>query len=102
MEISQAITRTKEIAHQAVQLIRTQLDPTVKIYWFGSWPKGEARPGSDIDLALSSSTPIPLGTMASLRNKLDNLPTLYHIDVVDLDTVGPLLKQEILTYGILL
>ncbi len=100
MEISQAITRTKEIANEAAQLIRTQLDSTIKIYWFGSWPKGEARPGSDIDLAVSSSTPIPLDTMASLRDKLNDLPTLYHIDIVDLDAVGPFLKQEILTHGI--
>ncbi len=102
MKISQATTRTKEIANEAVQLIRTHLDHSVKIYWFGSWPQGKARPGSDIDLAVSASSPIPLATMASLRDKLDNLPTLYQIDVVDLDTVGPLLKQEILTHGILL
>lgn len=100
MEISQATIRTKEIANEAVRLIRNQLDPTVIIYWFGSWPKGEARPGSDIDLALSAGSPIPLDKLAFLRDKLENLPTLYQIDVVDLATVGPALKQEILTHGV--
>ena len=100
MEISQATIRTKEIAKEAVRLIRTHLDPNVTIYWFGSWPKGEARPGSDIDLALVAAGPIPLDKLSSIRNDLDNIPTLYQIDVVDLHTVGPALKQEILTHGV--
>ena len=70
------------------------------IYWFGSWPKGEARPGSDIDLALLAAAPIPLDKLTSLRDAPENLPTLYQIDVVDIDTVGPVLKQEILTHGV--
>lgn len=100
MEITQATLRTKEIADEAVRLIRTQLDPSITIYWFGSWPKGEAWPGSDIDLALSAADPIPLGKLASLRENLENLPTLYQIDIVDLGTVGPAFKQEILAHGV--
>ena len=100
MDISQATIRTKEITEGVVQLIRSQLDPTITIYWFGSWPKGDARPGSDIDLALSAAGPIPLDKLASLRDHLDNLPTLYQIDIVDLGTVGPALKQEILAHGV--
>lgn len=100
MEISQATIRTKEIAKEAVRRIRNQLDTTITIYWFGSWPKGEARPGSDIDLALLAAGPIPLDKLSSIRDDLENIPTLYQIDVVDLDTVGPALKQEILTHGV--
>ena len=100
MEISEASNRTKEITNEAVQLIRSQLGPTIKIYWFGSWPKGDARPGSDIDLALSDAHPIPLHQLATLRDRLENLPTLYQIDIVDLSTVGTAFKQEILTHGI--
>ncbi len=100
MEIAQATIRTKVIANEAAQLIKAQLGDPITIYWFGSWPKGQARPGSDIDLALSAPGPIPLDKLSNLREDLENLPTLYQIDIVDLQTIGPELKQEILTHGV--
>ena len=50
---------------------------------FGSRAKGTATERSDIDIAVSG---IP--DTENLREELDNLPTLYTIDLVNLDECG--------------
>ncbi|EEG87954.1 nucleotidyltransferase domain protein [Coprococcus comes ATCC 27758] len=62
---------------------------------FGSRAKGTATERSDIDIAVSG---IP--DTENLREKLDNLPTLYTIDLVNLDECGnQLLLEDIRKYG---
>lgn len=67
--------------------------------WFGSWPQGKAGPRSDIDVAISTGSVISPERMAALREAVDELPTLYAIDVVDLNATGPILHEEILQHG---
>lgn len=62
---------------------------------FGSRAKGTATERSDIDIAVSG---IP--DTENLREELDNLPTLYTIDLVNLDECGnQLLLEDIRKYG---
>lgn len=62
---------------------------------FGSRAKGTATERSDIDIAVSG---IP--DAENLREELDNLPTLYTIDLVNLDECGnQLLLEDIRKYG---
>ena len=64
-------------------------------YSFGSRAKGTATERSDIDIAVSG---IP--DTENLREELDNLPTLYTIDLVNLDECGnQLLLEDIRKYG---
>ena len=94
--------RPREVALAVARLAKKLLGSAVVVMWFGSWPKGTAWPGSDIDVALSSPMPIPLDQLARLRDAVDDLPTLYSVDVVDLSSVGGTLKREILQNGIVL
>jgi hypothetical protein len=34
-----------------------------------------------------------------LQNAVDELPTLYEIDIMDLNATGPALREEILKHG---
>ena len=61
--------------------------------------KNTATPHSDIDLAISTGSPIPLDRMNQFIDAIDALPTLYQVDVVDLNDVGPRLRQDILQHG---
>ena len=64
-------------------------------YSFCSRAKGTATERSDIDIAVSG---IP--DTENLREELDNLPTLYTIDLVNLDECGnQLLLEDIRKYG---
>lgn len=62
---------------------------------FGSRAKGTATERSDIDLAVSGVQDIE-----ALRERLLELPTLYTIEVVDLDTCrNQELMEDIQEYG---
>ena len=62
---------------------------------FGSRAKGTAQERSDFDIAVSG-----VQAFEELQEELEDLPTLYSIDLVDLDTCGnTLLLEDIAEYG---
>ena len=81
------------ILEEIINLAKKYFASTVLL--FGSRAKGTATERSDIDIAVSG---IP--DTENLREKLDNLPTLYTIDLVNLDGCGnQLLLEDIRKYG---
>jgi predicted nucleotidyltransferase len=93
------IARPFEIAREVARLARSVLGEDAEVIWFGSWPKGKALPHSDIDVAISTGAPIAPEHMGLLQEAVDELPTLYEIDIMDLNATGPALREEILKYG---
>ena len=68
-----------------------------KIILFGSRAKGTAAERSDIDIAVSG---VKSCNILVLEEKLQDIPTLYTIDLVDLDTCrNQLLLEDIQQYG---
>ena len=92
--------RPAEIAQAVARLVREILGEGVRIFWFGSWPSGKARPHSDVDIALLSDRTLPNDRMVLLRAAIEGLPTLYSIDVVDLRLASRALNEEALRHGI--
>lgn len=91
--------RAREIAREVAKLARSLLGENTQVIWFGSWPRHKALAHSDIDLAISIGTPIPLERMALLHDAVDDIATLYEIDLVDFNSVGPALREEVLNHG---
>jgi len=55
-----------------------------QIFLFGSRASGKARsPNADIDLGVLSDKRLTYLELAKIEEKLDEIPTLYSIDVVD-------------------
>jgi predicted nucleotidyltransferase len=75
------------------------LGERTQVIWFGSWPQQKALAHSDIDVAVSTGTSIPLERMALLHDAVDDIATLYEIDLLDLSSAGPVLRAEILRHG---
>lgn len=73
---------------------------TAAIYLFGSWARGEATSLSDIDLAIEARVPLAPGTLARLRERLEESRVPYRIEVVDLNAVDPAFRQRVLAEGI--
>ena len=49
---------------------------------FGSWARGNVRPGWDIDLAVEGVIPIPFRGERKLKERLDELAGLYSLDLL--------------------
>ena len=68
-----------------------------RIILFGSRAKGTATERSDIDIAVSG---VASCDIYELQEELEDIPTLYTIDLVDLDTCrNELLLEDIKEYG---
>ena len=98
-DFASAVARPAQIAKDVARLARSLLGKDVEVIWFGSWPQGKARPHSDIDMAISTGAPISPEFMGNLQEAVDELPTLYEIDIVDLNATGAKLREEILKHG---
>lgn len=66
-----------------------------KVILFGSRAKGTERERSDIDIAVAG-----VHNFAVLEEEVDLLPTLYTVDLMNMDTCGnDLLLEDIEQYG---
>jgi len=91
----------EEILKEVYRIIHSQLKG-VKVYLFGSRAKGTARPNSDFDIALEWHSKIPFVTLAKIREKLEELPTLKSFDIIDLNRVSQEFRNEVSETGVLL
>lgn len=71
------------------------------VYLFGSWARGEATSLSDIDVAIEPHLTLPPGTLARLRERLEESHVPYRVDVVDLSRTSPDFRRRVLTEGVL-
>jgi predicted nucleotidyltransferase len=59
-----------------------------RVLLFGSRATGTAGARSDFDLAVDGSKPLDLETFFGIKDALDQIPTLYAIDWMDLNRVS--------------
>lgn len=87
------MTREEEVLEMILQVCKNA--DAKEVILFGSRAKGTNGERSDFDIAVSGVKDI-----IRLREIVDDLPTLYEIDVVDLDTCrNELLREDIAAYG---
>jgi predicted nucleotidyltransferase len=72
----------------------------VGVYLFGSWAKGTPSRTSDIDVGVDPHSPLPPGTLAALRERLEESHVPYTVDVVDLTATDPAFRKIVLSEGI--
>ncbi|MBI3244930.1 MAG: nucleotidyltransferase domain-containing protein [Deltaproteobacteria bacterium] len=71
------------------------------VYLFGSWARGEATRLSDVDVAIDALVPLPRGTLARLRERLEESHIPYHVDVIDLARTASEFRRRVLAEGVL-
>ena len=85
--------RAEEVIQEVAKLCNSFHAKEVILY--GSRAKGTARERSDIDIAVSG-----IEDFEALIEKVENLPTLYSVDLVNMDTCkNQLLLEDIRQYG---
>jgi predicted nucleotidyltransferase len=94
-----AFARTPALHHLLEQAERT-LDLR-RVWLFGSRSRGDARDDSDIDLAFEHDSR-PEEWADFVNSALDQAPVLLDLDLVDLRSADPGLRERILREGTLL
>ena len=87
--------KVDEVIRETAKICRSFHAKEVILY--GSRAKGTARERSDIDIAVAG---VASCDIYELQEELEDIPTLYKIDLVDLDTCkNQLLLEDIKEYG---
>ncbi len=85
--------KVEEVISEVAKLCRNFHAKEVILY--GSRAKGTARERSDIDIAVTRVKNFDI-----LEEKIEELPTLYSVDLLNMDTCrNDLLKEDIRQYG---
>lgn len=92
-------------ANELIERVRSVLAPRPEVleaYLFGSHARGEARPHSDVDVAVYASAipDLPFGYDAELATELSRALATDRVDVVVLNRAGPLLYHRVLRDGV--
>lgn len=69
---------------------------------YGSYAKNQARPDSDIDLAVLGNKLVDFQQIVDLNNDFIDLIKFDEIDVKSLHKTNPLFRYQVVKYGILL
>jgi len=91
--------KIEEILTQAAAVIRSELKDCCRIFLFGSRARGVCDEKSDIDIGILSDTRISGKQWLAIQEKLDQIPTLLKIDVVDFNTVDEGFKASALKHA---
>lgn len=84
----------------AREIVRGMIAPQeAKVVLFGSRARGDARPYSDIDLALFPRSAFEPGRLAALREALEDSSLLVEVDLVDMRTAAPELAATVAREG---
>lgn len=92
MDVQQTI---RHIAKEA----KSELPAGYRVMLFGSWAQGNARPGSDIDIGIFGDKPLPHRLLMNIRKKIEDVPTLRKIDIVDLSRASERFRTRALKYA---
>lgn len=85
--------KVEEVISEVAKLCRNFHSKEVILY--GSRAKGTARERSDIDIAVTGVKNFDI-----LEEKIEELPILYSVDLLNMDTCrNDLLKEDIRQYG---
>ncbi len=83
---------------QLIGLVKKTMPNLIALYRFGSQATGEARPESDVDLAILASEPCAPRRLVEVREEL--AAALHRdVDLVDLRTASTVLRMQVLAQG---
>lgn len=67
-----------------------------KVFLYGSRAQGTARLRSDFDIGIWGKEPLSLEAFYKLEDMMEDLPTLYKIDLVDLSRTSAKFQEQAL------
>ena len=83
----------EKILNRAARIVSDELGGGYRLFLFGSRAKGTGDDRSDIDIGILSDFPITGKQLIAIQEKVDQIPTLLKIDVVDFNSVDDEFKK---------
>ena len=87
MEIEKIKTEIRKILKEELK------DLPYKFFFFGSRVAGTASPRSDLDVGVEGEVSIPKEKLLSIKSRIEAIPTLYQIDLVDFALISEEFKK---------
>ena len=69
-----------------------------RVFFFGSRVAGKGTERSDIDVGVEGPDPVPMMVLSAIQEEIDDIPTLYKIDIVDFRHLTPKFREVALQY----
>lgn len=89
----------EKIKKSVLNIVSKHLDlKKHKVFFFGSRVTGGGSERSDIDVGIEGPEPIPSPVWLEIQEEIENLPTLYKIEVVDFKRVSPEFREVALAH----
>ena len=87
----------KKLKKEISNIVRKHLDLNkYKVFFFGSRVRGDNFERADIDLGIDGPEELSPSIKLKIEQEIENLPTLYKIDVVDFKKVSDKFKKQAL------
>lgn len=84
----------KQLEKDLIDIIEKQINISqYQIFFFGSRVTGRGNDRSDIDVGIEGKKPIDFSRLSRIKADIENIRTLYKIDVVDFSDAGDNFKQ---------
>jgi uncharacterized protein len=84
------------ITANIVDIIRRYVpDSSYKIFFFGSRVSGGGTYNSDIDVGIEGPKPVGVRIMSNIEDDIEELRTMFKIDVVDFANVSEKFKEVV-------
>ncbi len=94
MEPTATTIRDRSLASVRVLVLDHLREEDVAIYLFGSHARGDAHAGSDIDVGVLPRAALEHGRLANLRERLEDLPIPYRVEIVNLAETSDALRRN--------
>jgi len=85
--------KINEIIRQVASIVATELKDNYRLFLFGSRAQGDYDEKSDVDIGIQSDIPISAKKWLTIQEKVEQIPTLLKIDIVDFNTVNEDFKK---------
>lgn len=78
----------EKLKKEILAIINRHLDGSkYRVFFFGSRVFNKGTDRSDIDIGIEGGLPVPSKTLFDIQEEVDEIPTLYKIEIVDFGRV---------------
>ena len=89
-----------EISKEVAKIVRREVKLDFRLFLFGSRADKTNDARSDVDIGILAGNPISAKSLFTIREKIDEIPTLLKIDFLDLAAVDDEFRNVALTTAI--